>query len=227
MKKPKANPETEYRKALAYYEQTVLKYVGQLPLTGTQYHVALRVWERLDTAHRAWFDSLGAMEKGGANATEPDICALKPRRLERDDTITAELLAKMASARLDTQRPSSIQTAVEDAHRILVVSRDYLRSLPEPKKKVGAMLEAYCAVVSFGDILDSSGKPDRIPLLPPVQASRNGGRITSRALEQALKRYAAGPGKMARRQICQSLKDKEICCRLLEDIRWHRFRSHH
>jgi hypothetical protein len=212
----------EFETAFEYYKKTVWKHVRNLPLAGAQYAVALRAWERLDTACRAWLESLDWSQK----AAVPEIRAFKPCRLERDDTVKPELLATVASARLGTPKPKSIRDAAEEAHRIIIASRDYLKSLPEPKEKSALMVEAYSSSVSFEDILDSSGKPDCVPLLPPVQAKRNDGNLKLRALEQALKRYAAGAPKKIQHGIRDALKNKVILCRLLEEIRWERFRQH-
>jgi hypothetical protein len=222
MKQHKTNLKREFETALAYYQQTVWNLVHNLPLAGAQYAIALRVWDRLDTTHRAWLELLDWSRK----AEVPNIQAFRPCRLERDDTVKPELLATVASARLGTRKPESVRSAVDDAHRILMASRGYLKGLPEPKKKSAVMVETYYYRVSFKDILDSLGKPDRVPLLPTVQAKRKNGKLNPRALEQALKRHADGAPKHIRQEIRKALKNKAISCRLLEEIRWSRFQRH-
>ena len=211
----------EFEAALVYYKGTVWSHVRNLSLTGAQYDVALRAWERLDTAQRIWSDSLDWKEKG--MAAEVDIKALRPRRLERDGTLKPETLASIASVRLGEKKPKSIIAAVEEGHDILRESADYLRGLPEPKTKPGLMLRAYFNRVSFDEILASSEKPKCFPLLRTVQENRNGGKLTSRALSQAVKRHP-DKRKKIQKEIREALKNKEISCRLLEEIRWRRFR---
>lgn len=232
MNQAKGNPEREFDITLAYYKRTVWNHVRNLPLADAQFHVALRAWERLDTAQRAWanageqsFDDLPNWDQKREAATV-DIQPLRPRPQERDGYITPELLAKIASARLGVPRPKSFRNAAEQAHKLLVACRDYLKDLPEPNKKPGHVLEAYFDSVSFKEILDSSGRSDCFPLLPTVQKGRNDGKITNRALEQAIKRHAADAAKEIQQEIQEALKNKEISCRLLEEIRWQRFRRH-
>jgi hypothetical protein len=232
MKQAKTVLRHEFEVALAYYKRTVWNHVSNLPLAGAQFGVAFRAWQRLDTAQRAWSD--GGMQscrdlpdwKQKVMTATVDIQAIRPRRLERDSTITPELLATLASARLGTPKPKSICNAVEDAHRILIGSRNYLKELPEPKEKSAQMLEAYNNHVSFAEVLDSSGKPNCFPLLPTVQANRNDGILTARALKMALKRHASGAPKKIQQEIREALKNNAISCRLLEEIRWKRFRRH-
>jgi hypothetical protein len=226
MKGRKTNQEREYKAALAYYEQTIRKHVGDLPLAAAQYAVARRAWERLDKAQRAWVDTLDVSGWAQAGGTERHVRSLAPRRLENDDTIAPELLATIACARLGTPKPKSMRNAAEDAHQVLMACRDYLRALPEARTKAALMLGSYLDTVSFTDILGTSGKPDSLPLLPTVQPKRNNGALTDRALEQALKRHANSAPKKIQQQIREALKTKAISCRLLEEIRWSRFLRH-
>ncbi|MDE2107382.1 MAG: hypothetical protein KGL39_59855, partial [Patescibacteria group bacterium] len=90
MKTHKRNGKREFQVVLAYYKQTVWKYVEGLSLCGAQYDVASRAWERLDTAHRSCF-SLPNPGQLKSDETMPDIQSLKPRRLKHDNSITPEL----------------------------------------------------------------------------------------------------------------------------------------
>lgn len=225
MKQPKINLKREYETALAYYKSTVWNHACGVQLPALQYDVALRAWNRLHNAHDFWFRSLNSDEQSKLSATDSEIEELRPLRLERDDSIKPELLANVASARLGIRKPKSIRNAVEEAHQILMASRAYLKELPATKEKLKADFDAYfISTVPFGDILATSGLPDCIPLLPPSQANRNNGKIKPRALEQALKRHANGAPEKIQQEIRQALKNKAISCRLLEEIRWQRFR---
>jgi hypothetical protein len=217
----------EFEVALAYYQQTVWRYVhnlGNLPLTGAQLDVALRAWLRLDKAQRAWSDSLDIGRK--AEALAVDVQKFRPRRLERDTSITPELLATLVSVRLGTTKPKSLRAAAEDAHKILLVSRDYLDGLPAEKIKPAQMLAAYLNKVSFQEILASCAEPGCFPLLPPVQTKRNKGMLTMRALKAAINRHPTNARRNIRVQIRTLLKKGEIFCSLLEEIRWRRFQAH-
>jgi hypothetical protein len=226
MKQHKTNPKREYLAALAYYKRTVWNHACGVRLAGLQYDVALRAWHRLHNAHYYWFCSLNDDKQREFRATDSEIEELHPLRLEHDDSINPELLATVASARLGTPKLKSVRNAVAEAHRILMASRDYLKELPALKNKLKADMDAYWGTVPFGDILDSSGKPDHVPLLPTVQTKRNNGKLSPRALEQALKRHANCASKKIQQEIREALKNKAISCRLLEEIRWQRFRRH-
>jgi hypothetical protein len=122
----------------------------------------------------------------------------------------------------------SIPAAVEEAHRILMAARDYLEALPAPKAEDSAAesVGAYFYEITFDEILASAGQPGSLPLLPTVQAKRNEGRLTARALELALTRFAEKRSQEDRELVRQALKEKTIPCHLLEEIRWARFCGH-
>lgn len=219
----------EYETALKYYKQTVWSYVRDTKLVGAQYHVALLAWERLNRAQDCWLKSLpfGDVE---AHQTEPDVAKLRPNRLERDECTTPELLATLASPRLGTPKRRSFRDAVEEAHRLLVVARRYVDELPTPEKHENSSIDAHFAGnVTFKQILDRSNVADCFPLFPTVQKRRNNGKLTLRALEQAVKRFGedSHTSEESRQKIRHVLKEKAISCKLLEEIRWDRFRRHH
>lgn len=60
--KAEADPKRECFAALAYYQETVWKYVEGLPLSGAQYAVAMCAWNRLQRAHHAWDNQVEARE---------------------------------------------------------------------------------------------------------------------------------------------------------------------
>jgi hypothetical protein len=229
--KGKTAPKGEHQAAFAYYKTTVWHYVQNRQLGGAEYLIALLAFNRLDAARERWFCSLpvspdgSRIEEANARASEPRLDEMRPRRLEQDKTITAELLATLASMRLSTPKPKSASNALQEAHAILMTAREYLEALPNPEKEYPIINAWFGDRVSFGDISDSSGKPDRVPFLATAQPARNNGTLSLRAVEMALKRHPADAPKEIQQEIRQALKNKEISCYCLEEIRWHRFRK--
>lgn len=228
MKRLKLNLQKEYRAALAYYKTTVWKHVQNIWLGGAQFHMAFLAWDRLFKAHYHWLESLKPGERAKARATEPDIeTEFQPHRLERDNKIAPEVLATIASARLRKSKRTSVDSAIEEAHGILMASRAYLERLPEPKSELDRSFDANLdSTVSFEEILASLGKSDRVPLLPPVQKKRNNGTMTPAALKKALKDYAERQSEEIHQELRKAFETQEISCKRLEEIRWQRFRGH-
>lgn len=224
---PNSELEGEYRTALAYYRQTIWQHVGGVALEGPQYDVAVLAYGRLYKAQQAWRDSLHSNE---ASKAEPDVEKLfRPFSFQQDETITAEILATIAAARLGTRKPKSLPNSIDEAYRLLMAGRDYLRELPKRKSQLLMTLEANMRkTVTFRDISKSFGKLNGFPLLPTVQKQRNGGTLTLRAIEQAVKRFGTDSRhpKEFHQKVRQALSSKVISCKLLEEIRWDRFRKH-
>ncbi len=217
--------EKEFRTVLAYYKETVWRYVKDVALQGAQYDVARLAYGRLFQAHSKWRDA-SAFDKW----TEADLeSQFQPRSLEQDEKLSAYQLAIVASSRLGTRKTKSHLNAVEEAHQLVITAESYLRTLPRKRGTLIRMLEAWrLNSVTFPEILESSGKENSFPLLPTVQKNRNTGKLTPKALGQAVKRYGENSptSKAIQQKIRQALKDKVISCNLLEEIRWHRFRQH-
>ena len=233
MKKNTPRPpelEREYRAALAYYQRTVWSHVKGFPLSGAQYAVAFLAWNRLCNAQEQWFRSLSAFdaETAAVVGKEPKCETLRPRRLERDNTVTAEMLTHGALMRLSARKPQSLRSAIQEVHRVFLEARDYLNGLPDANTKVGWELDIYETSVSFHEIVESLGKADLVPLLPTVQKLRNSGRMTLKGVRLALQReleYMPVEKRTELRPTIQkALKTGLISCEVLENIRWSRFR---
>lgn len=252
MKQRKTTPKANYQAALAYYNQTVWNHVRDMPLSGAEYAVARLAWERLNTARESWVKSLNETKKAEAQEKEPDIKKrfphlpqggfsemlaemekepdikkLFPHRLEREAELKPELLASLAS-HMGMTKPKTMLAAVEQAHRLLMTARAYLNELPQTGEDSEIMLDAYVnSWVSFDEISSSTDAAGCLPLLPTVQAKRNKGMLSPKALEQALKRYSKKAHNEVKTEINQAVKDKGISCHLLEKIRWQRFFAHY
>jgi len=229
MKRAKHSPKREYLTALEYYKRTVQHHCPDLLFTGTELLIVQRVWQRLNKARRDWIHAPFPRKQVELGDTAEDLQKLRPRTLVQDEAVTPELLASLASPNLRMSKTKSVASAVEKAHRLFIAARDYLDALPKGTRSVRLGFESYLAKITFEEILDSTAEPGRVPLLGPVQPARNNGMLTRRALEQALKRYAARAKtskKEIQTKVSQALKDKAIPCHLLEEIRWERFRQH-
>jgi hypothetical protein len=189
----------------------------------------LACYDRLKKAQIKWFESLSVDKREAARRAEPNLeNDLLPLRLQADDKVSPEYIASVASLRLNLPKPKSIRRAVEQAFEILLAARDYLGRLPKPERDWFLTFDAELAnTVSFEDILSSSGIANRIPLLPPVQAKRNDGKLTRKALEQAIRRYGSHQPKRVKQETRNALKNECLSCGLLEKIRWQRFRDHY
>ncbi len=219
--------KAEYRKTLEYYRRTVWEHVKGVRIVGIQLGVANLAWCRFCKAQDEWLNSLPIAERDEARRQELDRDALRPRPLEKDEKDTPELLATLASSRLGTRKPRSFRQAVEEGHGLLQEARDYLKSLPGPRSALNASLSVFAeGSITFDEVTASSAEPGRIALLAPVQAARNRGRLTSRALKLALEREAKHMSAHSQQQIRQALKNKRISGKLLEEIRWRRFQRH-
>jgi hypothetical protein len=246
-----ASPKVECFAALAYYKKTVWDYVEGLPLAGAQYAVALCAWNRLQKTHHAWDKlaeqaawerlrkaqhdgdkTVAGVDQGETREAREAIEAreigqridkLHPQRLERGDTITAELLASLAASRFGAPKPKGVQSAIVEAHRLLMAARDHLKAL-ESGSDADTSLEALCCnAISFKDVLASGNQPDSFPLLPTQQKNRNKGELSLRALEQELERHARDyPGQLG--QMGTALDSRKIFPAHLEEVRWQRFR---
>ncbi len=227
MKQRKTNPKHEYEATLAYYKTTVWEYVRDVSLSGVQLGVALIAWSRLYRAQQDWLDSLSDDERAKALHTELDLLEIRPRWLVQDESVTPELLATVASHRLGTRKPKPLQGAIEEAHELIRAARDYLKALPKQNYPLTMDVECHFpGSVSFDDILKRSGKHNSFPLLQTVQKKRNNGRLTPKALEKALTRYGDRLLGESQQEILEAVKDKKISGKLLEEIRWQRFRDH-
>jgi hypothetical protein len=210
----------EYRAALAYYRKTVWDAAYDVRLIGPQYDVALLAWERLRKAQCDWFNSLKPDERSKARQAAPDIEGLRPKRLERDDRITPEALA---------EHDAKEGVALKERYKRLLKARDFLDALPALKAHPWELdFDAFCRNdASFDDILSGPCEAAPVSLLPLVQTKRNKGKLSPRALEQALKRHADGASEIIQREMAEALKNKVISCKCLEEIRWQRFRNHY
>jgi hypothetical protein len=230
IKQRRPSLKTEYRAALAYYKGTVWKYARTARLHGAQFDIAYIAYNRLLNARHHWLESLDPAQRAEAHAAEPNLeNKSQPRRRERDDTIKPEHLAAIASMRLGAKKKKSTHEAVKEAHEILLTARDYLDGLPKPKSDGDLAVEAHLGnSVSFDEIVSIGNSPGSLPLLHTVQLKRNGGELTLRALEQAIRRHGSRTSnKDSGKEIIEALKSRVISCKVLEEIRWDRFRRHY
>ncbi len=167
-----------------------------------------------------------AIEAELTKATEGvgEADALRPLRQVAEPGLNPETLAHLAAARLpaipkrqdDQDEDAWFRGAVDQAHRLLRVATAHIDNLrSHAPSDMAYEIEVETLRVSVADIF-ASYENGRLPLLP-ARKNRNGGRLTKRAIQDALQALLSS----AEHQ--DFIKDGGIPPSTLERLRWQRW----
>lgn len=190
-------PKSELRLHKAYWLKTIQPYIAGRKLHGAELYIANNAHCQLKGIAKyaaEWWNTTEDGEKFPILADEfPDWEKeefREPEELFVDENLKPEILAGIAATLVKTGRKKQTPAqAVRDAHELLLAAERYIGTLPKQTRSITEKLERqdFCKI-TFAEILQSN-ESGQLPLLPPVQTGRNGGKLTMNALKTAIKRF--------------------------------------
>jgi hypothetical protein len=190
-------PEAELRLHMAYWLKSIQPYIAGRKIHGAELYIANNAHSHLKGIAKYAAEWWNTTEDGKKSPIPPESFPdwekeefYEPEELFADQNLKPEILAGIAATLVKTGRKNQTPAeAVRDAHELLLAAERYIGTLPKQARSITEQLERqdFCKI-AFAEILRSN-ESGKLPLLPPVQTGRNGGKLTMNALKTAVKRF--------------------------------------